>query len=283
MVIFRKAIPLADYIASTRINGSSVGFVPTMGALHSGHLSLIEAAKKRSGLVVCSIFINPTQFTNRDDLARYPVTIERDIELLISGGCDVLFLPSVEEVYPQDNKNKFYDLGNLESLLEGAYRPGHFQGVCKVVDRLLSIVEPDDLYLGQKDYQQCLVIKKLLHITGRKTAVHIVDTKRESSGLAMSSRNMRLNEEQKKKAAVIYEMLRYINENVTGDIPELIHTAEKKLILSGLDVDYVSVVDGDTLLNSEDRNRKLVALIAASLDGVRLIDNEVVNDPSQKT
>ena len=160
MIIFKQQEPLSKYIEDQKKQGRKVGFVPTMGALHDGHLSLVSEARSANDVVVCSIFINPTQFNNQDDFKYYPVTIEKDIEQLISAGCDILFLPTVEEVYPPTWSKKHFDLGPIENILEGFYRPGHFQGVCMVVHRLLDIVQPGRMYLGQKDYQQCMVIKK---------------------------------------------------------------------------------------------------------------------------
>src|SRR5438270_8267338 len=204
MIIFKRAVDLEHYLFEQKRSGRNIGFVPTMGALHKGHLSLISRAGK-SGLVVCSIFVNPTQFNDPEDFKNYPVNIENDMELLVQSGCDVLFLPSVEEIYPAGFSKKHYDLGPIEFVLEGAHRPGHFQGVCQVVDRLLQIVQPDDLFTGQKDYQQCMVIRKLISLVGMEDRVNlvVVPTVREKDGLAMSSRNLRLNEEQRKKAPLV--------------------------------------------------------------------------------
>ena len=163
MLIFKEAAELSSYLKNPKI-----GFVPTMGALHEGHISLVQRAKKENEVVVCSIFINPSQFNNADDFNKYPVTLEKDTEHLIEAQCDILFLPSVDEMYPSSHVKKTYPLGPIENLLEGKYRPGHFQGVCEVVDRLLEIVNPYQIYLGQKDYQQCMVIKKLIQILGKE-------------------------------------------------------------------------------------------------------------------
>lgn len=283
MIIFRKASALSEYLLGINKKRTTIGFVPTMGALHMGHISLIHAAKSRNELVVCSIFVNPVQFNNSEDFAKYPVTTNQDIELLENAGCNVLFLPEGKEVYPPNYIDTVYDIGPLEDLLEGAHRPGHFQGVCKVVDRLLNIVDPGALYLGQKDFQQCLVIKKLLQITGRETALHIIPTKREISGLAMSSRNLRLNEVQQKKASLISEALIFIKENLhKKSLHQLQAEAKQKLEDAGFIVDYVSIANTDSLKPSIDSNDSLVALIAATLDGVRLIDNEVLNSPSKQ-
>lgn len=280
MTLFKKAAQLSQYLLQQQAKGLSVGFVPTMGALHQGHLSLIETSRRSNELTVCSIFVNPTQFNNPDDLKKYPVTVEEDIEKLLKAGCDVLFLPTVEEIYPSDYKAEHYDLGSLESLLEGRYRPGHFQGVCQVVDRLLTTVQPDCLYLGQKDYQQCMVIERLIEITGRKNDVSltIVPTEREADGLAMSSRNLRLNAEQRAKAPLLYQALREAKSRLT-DLPieSIAETQAQFLRNSGFSVDYFELADARTLQPARDKNANLVALVAAHLDGIRLIDNLPLN------
>ena len=164
MVIFKEAEALSKSMGSDKNNGKKIGFVPTMGALHPGHLSLVKTSKQENDITVCSIFVNPTQFNNPEDLKHYPVTIEKDIEALLQVDCDILFLPPVSEIYPSYYQKKHYELGPMETILEGKFRPGHFQGVCQVVDRLLTIVDPDHLYLGQKDFQQCMVLKKMVSI-----------------------------------------------------------------------------------------------------------------------
>ena len=207
---------------SQRKQGKKYGFVPTMGALHAGHISLINDSKKASDLTVCSIFVNPTQFNDPKDFEKYPITIEKDIAMLEAAGCDILFLPEVAEMYPGGTSTSIhYELGYLETILEGHYRPGHFQGVCMIVHRLLDIVKPDNLYIGQKDYQQSMVIKKLIELTGMKELVdlNISPTLREAGGLAMSSRNMRLTEQERVKATAIYKTLHLIKEQLkTGEL-----------------------------------------------------------------
>ena len=162
MILFKQAGAITEHLQRQKNIGKTVGFVPTMGALHEGHLSLINQCRSGNDITVCSIFINPTQFNNPEDFKHYPVTLSMDIEQLVASKCDILFLPSTSEIYPPAYLKKNYDLGSIEHNLEGYYRPGHFQGVCEVVDRLLDIITPDNLYLGQKDFQQCMVIKKLL-------------------------------------------------------------------------------------------------------------------------
>ena len=279
MILFKRSKDLRNYLDSQRKQGRKSGFVPTMGALHGGHISLITGAKKVDGLCISSIFINPTQFNDPADFQEYPITLEKDLALLEAAGCDVLFLPSVEEIYPQGTSTPIhYNLGSLETILEGHFRPGHFQGVCMVVHRLLEIVRPDTLYIGQKDYQQCMVIKKLIELIGLKELIHvkIAPTLREPDGLAMSSRNMRLSEQERKNAIGIYQTLRFVKENLKkGELTDLKKKAQDMLSGEGFKVDYVEIADATTLqiVNQWDGKRKLVALAAAFLNQVRLIDN----------
>ena len=277
MILFKKITELVAFIAEKRKKGDIIGFVPTMGALHNGHISLIINSKRQNQVTVSSIFINPTQFNESKDFEKYPVTLERDIDLLEKNGCDVLFLPSVKEIYPNGlNGLQYYPLGYLETILEGQYRPGHFQGVCQVVHRLLEIVLPDNLYLGQKDYQQCMVIKKLIGLTGLKVNVVIEPTLRENDGLAMSSRNMRLNETERKQAVKISETLQFIKNQIKpGYIGDLKERAFQYLSAEGFKPDYVEIAAADDLklLDNWDGQQPIVALAAAYLNEVRLIDN----------
>jgi len=284
MILFKRSKDLHNYLDSQRKQGQKTGFVPTMGALHGGHISLIAGAKKDGKLCISSIFINPTQFNDPADFKKYPVTLEKDMVMLEAAGCDVLFLPSVEEIYPGGtNSATHYDLGSLETVLEGHYRPGHFQGVCMVVHRLLDIIKPDNLYIGQKDYQQCLVIEKLIELIGMKEMirVNISPTLREPDGLAMSSRNMRLNDEERKNAVSIYKALLFIKEHLEkGDLNEIMKKAQSLLSGEGIKVDYVAIADAKSLqlVNHWDGKEKLVALAAAFLNEVRLIDNILLNE-----
>lgn len=282
MILFKKAEDLRKYLDQQRKTGKLIGFVPTMGALHQGHLALLSSVKNAGRLSVCSIFVNPTQFNDPADFKKYPVTIEADIQQLISISCDILFLPPVEEIYPDGLTLKHhYDLGYLETVLEGAFRPGHFQGVSVVVHRLLDIVRPDELYLGQKDYQQCMVIAKMIDLTGLDSMVRlrISPTVREADGLAMSSRNTRLSPEQRKLAPGIYQALSYIrNKLVQGSLKQLKEEAVSQLTSTGFRVDYVEIADADSLqvLDYWNGRQRLVLLAAAFLGEVRLIDNILV-------
>lgn len=283
MVLFKKATDLRKWLDAQQEKGKHIGFVPTMGALHTGHISLIEISKKNNPITASSIFVNPTQFNDPKDFEKYPITLEKDIAMLEAAGCDVLFLPSVKEIYPNGQKtNRHYDLGYLETVLEGKSRPGHFQGVCMVVHCLLEIVQPDNLYLGQKDYQQCMVITKLVELIhlSKEIQVNICPTLREADGLAMSSRNMRLTKEERMTAATIYKNLNMINANLQpGDLSALKQKAGLALEEAGFRVDYVEIADASNLflVSNYDGKQKLVALVAAFMNEVRLIDNMLIN------
>jgi len=283
MLLIKKVDDLIQIIGKKRKAGLSIGFVPTMGALHPGHISLLEASKIENTLTICSIFINPTQFNNQNDFENYPVTIEKDVYLLENAGSDILFFPSPDEIYPHSmQKPGLYDLGFLETILEGKYRPGHFQGVSQVVHRLLEIIRPDKLYLGQKDYQQVQIIKKLLSLTGLIESVKLTvcPTLREPDGLAMSSRNLRLTEEDRKKAVAISQVLGKIKKNLKiGNTDPLIAEAKEYLTVQGFKTDYIEIADARTLepVKNWDGSQKLILLAAASLKEVRLIDNLLLN------
>jgi pantoate--beta-alanine ligase len=283
MILFKKANQLHNSLEKQHEIGRKVGFVPTMGALHQGHISLIKASKKENDVTVCSIFVNPTQFNDPKDYEKYPITIEKDFYQLETNGCDIIFLPSIKEIYPETFEKKIhYDLGYLETVLEGKFRPGHFHGVCMIVNRLLEIISCDNLYLGQKDYQQCMVIKRLIELTGKQEKLNIVicPTLREKDGLAMSSRNTRLNEDERKKATAIYQTLSFLKSNLgKANLDELLQKARQILVDKNFKIDYTEIADANTLelLTEWDGKRKIVALVAAFMNEVRLIDNMVLN------
>src|SRR5579871_1248502 len=281
MILFKRSLELINHLQA-KVNAKlKIGFAPTMGALHQGHISLITESKKNCDITVCSIFVNPTQFNDPKDFQKYPVTLEKDIALLEGAGTDVLFLPDVTELYPAGTSGlEQYDLGRLETLLEGKYRPGHFQGVCQVMNRLLKLVMPQHLFMGQKDYQQCMVVKKLIELINLKTIFHTCPTMREIDGLAMSSRNMRLNEEERKNAVAIYEALIYIKKNISSiTIDKLIEHAKSILEKNNFRIDYVEIADAGTLQlkDAYSGKEKLVALVAAFQNQVRLIDNMIIS------
>jgi pantoate--beta-alanine ligase len=285
MVIFKAIAPLQAWLRRQARYPGSIGFVPTMGALHNGHLSLIASSLQQQQLTVCSIFVNPTQFNNAADFQKYPITIAADIALLESAGCDVLFLPTVAEIYPQGTANlPHYNLGPLENLLEGKYRPGHFQGVCQVMERLLQAVEPANLYMGSKDYQQCLVVQQLLRQLPLPIQFHAMPTLRQANGLAMSSRNQRLSPAEADASGAIYQQLQRLQVLLhTGTPPrQLEATATAALLAAGFSaVDYVSIADGRTLqpLDAYDPQVPAVGLVAAFMGEVRLIDNLMLQNP----
>jgi pantoate--beta-alanine ligase len=252
-----------------------------MGALHNGHIGLIERSKQTTSLTVCSIFVNPTQFNNQGDYEHYPNTIEKDIARLEAAGTGVLFLPPVQEMYPQGTSGlEQYDLGFLETVLEGKYRPGHFQGVCQVMHRLLTIVQPDQLFMGQKDYQQCMVVSRLLQLMHSAVQLVTFPTVREADGLAMSSRNLRLPPGDRQKAPTIYKCLQLIQQQCASgrDWPAIRQEATQLLQEQGFTIDYVALAKADTLepLSGCTGGQPAVALIAAFLGEVRLIDNMVL-------
>jgi pantoate--beta-alanine ligase len=282
MVIFKKVTDIQDYLYQKKISGKKIGFIPTMGALHAGHISLVQKAIEDNTFSVCSIFLNPTQFNDKNDLIKYPVSTENDIELLIKAGCNVLFLPDVEEVYPGGSDDtKTYDFGYLDTILEGAKRPGHFKGVGQVVGRLLEIVKPDTLYLGQKDYQQCLVIRKLTGMMGIKGLdVVICPTTREQDGLAMSSRNRRLTDPQRIVASTIYQCLVSIDAKQANSSFDIVKKeCEELLAAKGIAPEYVELADARDLtpLRNYQPGTPMIALIAARIGDIRLIDNRVLN------
>ncbi len=258
-----------------------LGFVPTMGALHEGHLSLVRCSKRENPYTIVSIFVNPTQFDDPEDLRTYPRTFEKDKELLEEAGVEAVFVPSVEEMYPKgfEDEDAHYDFGYLERVLEGAHRPGHFKGVAQVVAKLLRAVEPNVLYLGQKDYQQVLIIKKLIEKLSMPIKVVICPTVREPDGLAMSSRNVRLSPQQRENALALYRSLVKAKEvyKQGGSVAQAKQEAIKILESASLikKIDYFEIADADTLktINDWDEADKVIALVAVRMEGVRLIDN----------
>lgn len=277
MILYNQIQQLMAELTNRRRKGFSIAFVPTMGALHQGHISLLEKVKATNTIIVSSIFVNPTQFNEAGDFEKYPKTIDKDVYKLEKAGCDILFLPTVKEMYPNGIiQHKEYNLGYLDTVLEGASRPGHFKGVCQVMERLLSIVQPDRLVLGQKDYQQCMVITKLVLLSETPIEILIGDTLREYDGVAMSSRNLRLSEDARSKAPLIYKTLVWIKQQIkTGNLQSIKKQAADNLNAGGFKTDYVEIANAASLMivDEWEGNTALVILIAAFIDDVRLIDN----------
>lgn len=262
----------------------TIGFVPTMGALHEGHLQLVKKSCRENNLTICSIFVNPTQFNDKNDLAKYPRTLENDCRLLKNTDLDVVFAPSTEEIYPRGFDIPIPDLNGLDSVMEGAFRPGHFKGVVQVVQRLLSMVRPDKLYMGQKDFQQFTIIAHVLKVTNSPVQLVVCKTKREKNGLAMSSRNARLSTDMKHKAGLIYRTLVAVKEQWGKKPPPVLSEyAIKRLQSEFLKPEYFTIADGHTLqpVHTFDKNQYVVACVAVWAEGVRLIDNMILS-PDKK-
>lgn len=277
MLQFKNSEKLSDYLYNEKSQGNSVGFVPTMGALHKGHLSLIKQALLDCKIVVCSIFVNPTQFNNASDLSNYPIDIDRDIEKLESVGCNIVFIPSVAEIYPEKLDTIDINLDGIDIYLEGEHRPGHFAGVVTVVNKFFNIIEPNRAYFGQKDFQQYSVIKKMAEQLNQEVEVIMSPTMREQDGLAMSTRNRRLTVEHREKAPLLFIALNKAQQHSsTKSVVELL--AQMKQDLSEekeIELDYIEIADMETLEPITDwGNRKEAQIfIAAFLGGIRLIDN----------
>lgn len=284
MRIIKKATELKKALTGKK----RTAFVPTMGALHAGHTALVKAAQENHDLVVASIFVNPTQFNEGTDLAQYPRSPKEDAALLKAHGCDFLYLPEVDDVYPDGMKKSAasgIDFGPLTATMEGANRPGHFDGVAQVVSRLLEIVQPDTLVMGQKDYQQVAVVRTMIQRLDLLVRVLVVPTVREADGLAMSSRNQLLNDAERAAAAMINRQLAAVAAGLAVGWPT---QPLEQMALSGLgendllDPEYVQIFDGDTLLPyiDGDNVRELVVAAAVRCGSVRLIDNRIVDLPN---
>lgn len=277
MEIFNKKQDLKDCLSSLKAKEKSIGFVPTMGALHEGHLSLIKKAKQKNDIVVVSIFVNPTQFDNNEDLKKYPKTLKNDIKLLESVSCDLLFSPSVEEIYEENITSENFDFDGLEHQMEGKFREGHFNGVGTVVKTLFEIIEPKRAYFGQKDFQQLQIIKKMVNKNRLPVKIKGCPIFREKDGLAMSSRNIRLTKEQRDLAPFIYKTLKEARKKFGTEnaniINEWVTNQFKKQPL--LDLEYFTIAEEKTLKTLENREskKKYRAFIAVYADKIRLIDN----------
>jgi pantoate--beta-alanine ligase len=256
-----------------------IALVPTMGALHPGHVSLIKAAQQIADFVVCSVFVNPTQFTDPKDLEKYPRPVEHDIRMLEEAGCDLVFMPSVTEMYPQQEQWHI-DLGSAEFLLEGAYRKGHYQGVTQIVKKLFDAVQPHKALFGQKDYQQVLMIQNMVQYFNLPIEIVTCPIIREQDGLAMSSRNIHLSAADREHALVLSKALDFVKTNFEQQSVQALEAQASAMIREtpGVELDYFTIVDGTTLEPQEDKQAKnLVALVAAKVGHTRLIDNMLLS------
>lgn len=281
MLIFTKIADLQQHLDQIRAQNKTIGFVPTMGALHEGHLSLIKASKQACDHTVCSIFVNPTQFNDASDLEKYPRMPEKDTKLLQHADCDALFMPLVEEMYAKNEKTADFNFGELDKILEGKSRPGHFKGVAQVVKRFFEIIQPDRAFFGGKDYQQVLIVKALVKQMNSGIEIITCPILRDPDGLAMSSRNTLLNEEERISAGAMAQIMQKVKpiiktadvetakEFVSAEIMKIPHTT----------LDYFEICDADTLKILTDKSTadKTVALIAVFVGKIRLIDNFIVN------
>ena len=282
MQVHKDVKSLKENISALKEKNLTIGFVPTMGALHEGHLSLIKCAKEKSDIVVVSIFVNPTQFNNSEDLENYPITLKDDIKLLVAEQCDILFCPETSEMYPEGNITKKYPLNGLDKRLEGEKRPGHFDGVCTIVHHLFDVVKPNKAFFGEKDFQQLAIIKHLVKILALEIDIVDCPTVRDADGLAKSSRNKLLSASERKKASLIYESLKKAKslfaEKEIVDIKCMVENEIDRC--KEMTLDYVEIVNPENLKPLEKSNtlEKAHILIAAYLGNVRLIDNLPLND-----
>ena len=279
MIVHTQNQELAQQLSEWQDQGNSVGFVPTIGALHRGHASLCTTARSTTDRVVVSIFVNPSQFTDAQDLEKYPRTIDQDLDTLSSLGVDAVYLPDADDVYPAGYTQPVYELGTLEQVMEGLHRPGHFQGVAAVLDRFFQKLPMDVAFFGEKDFQQLAVVRKLVELRGYELAVRGCPTMREKCGLAMSSRNTRLSLQGRQKACMIHQGLLDIKEQ-TADVfeAELVVQTIKKWTALGMDVEYLELANDSTFQAAQPGAPLLLEdpwrlFAAVHLDGVRLIDN----------
>ena len=277
MEIVRTIARLREAVADARSKGLSVGLVPTMGALHKGHMSLIERARRECDVVVVSDFVNPTQFNNPDDLRTYPRTEEADCQKMETAGVDYAFIPSVEEIYPEPD-TRVFDLGPVAEVMEGAMRPGHFNGVAQIVSKLFDIVSPDKAYFGEKDFQQIAVIRRMVELIGRGPEIVACPIHREDDGLAMSSRNVRLSAEQRAIAPGIHRVLvdavDYAADHTAAETERFV--TETINAIDGLDTEYFKIVDALTMQPVDPQMRpdaSTVGCVTVYCGDVRLIDN----------
>ncbi len=280
MLIIETLPLLRQQIRRLRMEGKRVALVPTMGNLHDGHMKLVDEAKARADVVVVSIFVNPMQFDRPEDLARYPRTLQEDCEKLNKRKVDLVFAPSVKEIYPNGTETHIYvDVPGLSTMLEGASRPGHFRGVSTIVSKLFNLVQPDIACFGEKDFQQLALIRKMVADMGFDIEIVGVPIMRAKDGLALSSRNGYLTAEQRKIAPGLYKVLSSIADKLQAgerDLDEIITIAGQELNEKGFRADDIQIRDADTLLEVSENSKRAVILVAAWLGDARLIDNKIV-------
>ncbi len=279
MKVFKLKKDLQQYLQTLRIAGKTIALVPTMGALHLGHLSLLQLGRRNADVVISSIFVNPTQFNDPKDLERYPRPIGHDIKLLQQAGCDILFNPDVAEMYA-GNEQWHLDIGELEFLLEGKFRPGHYQGVTQVVFKLFDIVKPNIALFGQKDYQQFWVISKMVKVLKLPVTLMMCPILRDADGLAMSSRNVHLSAVERQHALILPEALFWLKNNFDISDMEKCRQQAAGMIRrqDGIELEYLEIADGETLHPANKNSLTVIALVAARAGNTRLIDNVILSD-----
>jgi len=277
MKVFTTRGALQQHLSQSRGLQKKIGLVPTMGALHQGHLSLIKQAQLSSDEVVCSIFVNPTQFNDPKDLEKYPRKLAADSRMLEDVNCDVLFSPDVKEIY-DTNEQWHLDIGELEYLLEGKFRPGHYQGVTQVVYKLFMLINPDTALFGQKDYQQFLIIRKMTELMNLPVKLVMCPIVREPDGLAMSSRNVHLTDDDRKHALILSKALNWAKDHFARDRITVIRKQAETMAMKepGVELEYFEIVNADTLKPANKTDKNIVALVAARVGKTRLIDNVIL-------
>lgn len=280
MIILRNLSVAQMLINELKKQKRSIGFVPTMGALHQGHISLVEQAKAQNDFILVSIFVNPTQFNNSEDLEKYPRTEAEDTFLLEKAGVDAVFIPSVEDMYPQGANSQSFQLNGLENQMEGKFRPGHFDGVGTIVNRFFEIIQPTKAYFGEKDFQQLRIIQQMVENLNLDLEIVPVAIKREEDGLAMSSRNKRLTEEMRSESPIIYQILQKAKDFlVNNSIEATKKMVEKEFATTNLELEYFEIADENTLesVSEFDSSHNIRAFIAVFAGEIRLIDNLKLN------
>lgn len=278
MKIFNTKADLSNFLKKEKNKALKIGLVPTMGALHKGHISLIDESKKACDITIATVFVNPTQFNNKEDLIKYPKPIVRDLEMLEIAGCDVVFNPETSEMY-DEGEVWDYQVGDLNNVLEGRFRPGHYLGVTQIVFKLFNLMKPDKAFFGQKDYQQFLIIQKMNKDMNLGIELKACPIVREEDGLAMSSRNVRLSENERKEATVIYQSLLFVRENFHHyNLEEVLIKTKNFYTHPSLNLEYLMICDKQSLdEKSEGDKNNAIALVACNVGNTRLIDNMILS------
>lgn len=280
MILIKNLTDALSWVKKQKQSGQKIGFVPTMGALHKGHISLVNQSVEENDITIVSIFVNPTQFNNQEDLKKYPRTEEADKEILKNSSCDAIFFPKVEDIYPEGEKSEKFSFDGIENQMEGKFRPGHFDGVATVVKRFFEIIQPDKAYFGEKDFQQLRIIQELVKKLNLNLKIVPVEIMREADGLAMSSRNTRLTKEMREEAPKIYQILSETKEFIkSNSIEATKNFVQEKFNQTKLDLEYFEIADEQTLAPASEKENhiNLRGFIAVFAGEIRLIDNVSLN------